>query len=336
MVFTRDWEDGLTTGQTIFGTGGPTHSVVGGRYNLGANANTSAISRFDEAPQLVDFDATTTMYYYTNKIPGFIYRTTYFGNTEGGSAYLVQIEPARITLYRGTNSTGTTWTLLVASPAITHTDAVSYEMRIRAVGPYHEVYENGVLVLSAYDYVYPGAGYFGFRKSGSVAGSCEFDNITITELIGDQSYRGQIGQYPELQEVLVAGTMYKNVKTPNPKEVYRTIVYTPVNTQCVLEQTSMRRILPIWTLISTPEVHKVDTTGRITGTVEIGTNLITDAMVRLYYKASGGLIEEKRTDALGTFRFDLLETDKPYYTVIAYVPQYNAQIYDSIAPKKAT
>lgn len=91
------------------------------------------------------------------------------------------------------------------------------------------------------------------------------------------------------------------------------------------------QIIPVWAYSDNPFL---DTSGSLYGIAKVHGVILTNTIIRLYYKPNGFFIAETRSDPNGAFHFDLLEVGKPYYTVIAYKNGSNALIADAVSPVK--
>lgn len=90
------------------------------------------------------------------------------------------------------------------------------------------------------------------------------------------------------------------------------------------------KYIPLWAYTSSNPFP--DTTGVISGTVKVEGILWDDIEVCLYYKVNGFLVGRTRTNELGEFSFNYLESGKPLYYVVAFKDTFNAVIMDSIPP----
>jgi len=347
-MFTRNWDDSLLTGQVLWGTGGQTHSVVSGRCRLGVNANLLCVSQFSNETAVADFDLSIIMNFSTSMTVGMVYRTTSWMNLDGTMAYLVQLNSTTLSLYRGTNSTTNSWTL-IKNLALTHTAGTDYLIRIRAVGAYHEVWENGTLKINEYDNTHLGAGQFGLRIGGTAGTYCEYDNLQVNDISAPSFNRGAIVTPTRSNIVINSNTNNRGyvldrfvLKTTNPlytpaatttienKNPLYTPTYSPKTINTVLTPNKKRK-MAVWSRAF--NVLNVDTTGSISGTVKVNNVAVPNTLVRIYFKENGFYINEIYTDGNGAFKFDFLEVGKPYYTVIAYVSQYNTLVYEDVKPK---
>lgn len=333
VIYSRDWNDGLTTNQTLFGTGGQAQAVVSSRLRLTSNASAVAVVRMDAAPSTTDFEATYTYMFNTSRYGGLTYRTTSWLNTDGTLAYLAQIQAGAIYLYRGTNSTGTTWTQ-IATYSFPYVAATDYSIKVRVVGSYHEVWVDGVLRISAYDATFPNTGLFGFRSSGTVTGYNEIDALIINDINPlTASNRDSIGLYPkkifDTTTITIPVTLTSTSKTLN----YNHSFFTPEAFNTKYGVIEIKQFTPVWNDYLINPIY-TDATGYISGVVLLDGQPVINTTVRLFYNVNGKFISETKTNENGEFTFLNLEVGKPYYTVIAYNNGYNNLIKNAISPKK--
>lgn len=332
MSYSRDWNDGLITNQTLFGGAGQAHSVVSGRCRVSSNANNSVTSRLNDAPSTANFEATFLATYRTSRSTAFTYRTSYWDNGDGTHAYLAHIGTNTIDLYRGTNSVTASWTL-IKSYSITLTAGTDYNIKVRAIGNYHEIWLNGMQLISVYDATHPNAGQFGFRVSGSVTDYSEYDNLVITDLAATDTNRGTLGRSnaplvgkTTLQTPPILGTVNTSIhKTYN--------LYAAPNFNVKNGGVAGRHFTPIWSNYLSNPIY-VDATGYIAGVVKLEGVVQKNTLVKLYYEPNGKYVSETITDANGLFIFRGLEVGQPYYTVLAYKNNYNVLSKANIRPKK--
>ncbi len=92
------------------------------------------------------------------------------------------------------------------------------------------------------------------------------------------------------------------------------------------------RFLPFWITALPP--HSVPINGILSGVVTIGGAPTPNTVVRAYFRDTGVLIGETRTDATGSFTFANLDPAGLYYVIalddITAGPAYNAQIRDAV------
>jgi hypothetical protein len=192
-LMARDWSDGSTAGQTLYGLSSPAQSVVGGRLRLTSSAGADVKIRFDSGPTVANFEATWTAYprIATSGDIGLVYRTTYWGNANDSFGYICGIHTTSIFIARGGNSATTSFTL-IASAAISLVDGSAHSIRLQVFGPLHRVWLDGELVLTVTDATNTTSGMFGVRHYSYAAGYGEVDDLKISELNGRLNSRVQI------------------------------------------------------------------------------------------------------------------------------------------------
>lgn len=94
---------------------------------------------------------------------------------------------------------------------------------------------------------------------------------------------------------------------------------------------------PYWAASPTkPVAASVDSNGTLSGAVKEAGVAVPYAVVRLYYRPNGILIDQALCDASGLFSFSGIEEGVSDYYVIALDPdggtQYNAVIFDRLSP----
>src|SRR6266571_907387 len=129
----RTWDDGVKTGQTLYGNGAPSDSVTGGQYYLFCNAQSETRSRLDFAGLWsgnytieVDIDV-------QGDVPrrGLTWQTTNFTNGDGSYAYALELLSTSMEIRRGTNGGANSSTQL---GSITFSPKLAYGLyRVRIV-----------------------------------------------------------------------------------------------------------------------------------------------------------------------------------------------------------
>lgn len=179
--FLRDWNDNLTTGQTLFGNLGPSHSATSGRYVLNPNGGT-AYSRLDNARTIAAFDLSLDVIVEGSfGRAGIVYRTTGWGGSNGAYAYAAYVTASGpdlvIQLMRGTNLAAGGVETLIATLFIGPPTLGTFRLRVVAAGSSHQIWLDGVLRIDATDATFPAAGQFGLY---ALSGTLRFDNLSIT------------------------------------------------------------------------------------------------------------------------------------------------------------
>src|SRR6266702_298600 len=165
----RTWDDGVKTGQTLYGNGAPSDSVTGGQYYLFCNAQSETRSRLDFAGLWsgnytieVDIDVQVD-------VPrrGLTWQTTNFTNGDGSYAYALELLSTSMEIRRGTNGGANSSTQL---GSITFSPKLAYGLyRVRIVksGSTFSAYLNGTFQFSVTDSTYSAAGYIALRNRNS-------------------------------------------------------------------------------------------------------------------------------------------------------------------------
>ena len=104
----RNWNDGLTTNQTLFGAGSPSHSAASNAYILTPTGGTGEVgSRFDGVTSFQDGEFSVTISDLTaSKLGGIVFRQGAWASADGEYAYLLYISDGGIALNKGKNGTG--------------------------------------------------------------------------------------------------------------------------------------------------------------------------------------------------------------------------------------
>ncbi len=185
---TRNWDDGVKTGQTLYGNGAPSDSVTGGQYYLFCNAQSETRSRLDFAGLWsgnytieVDIDV-------QGDVPrrGLTWQTTNFTNGDGSYAYALELLSTSMEIRRGTNGGANSSTQL---GSITFSPKLAYGLyRVRIVksGSTFSAYLNGTFQFSVTDSTYSAAGYIALRNRNSeqsVSIIDHFDNFGVLQAL---------------------------------------------------------------------------------------------------------------------------------------------------------
>lgn len=166
----RDWDDANFGNQTLFGANGPFQAIINKQLQLSSGANLAADvrSRLDFAGLWQDFVAEVDV-----QIPsvsnvaqsGLVYRCTGWQNANDTYAYVVAVSQTQISLGHGTNSSSGSGTFtLITQQSVSLTSNSIHRLKVVVNGNAHQVYLDGVLLLSATDATYPNAGYLGLRS----------------------------------------------------------------------------------------------------------------------------------------------------------------------------
>jgi hypothetical protein len=172
-VFSRDWTDGLVTGQTLFGGGTPTHSVVGGRYRLSVTAQ--GRSRFDAIAARADGAAEVDIVVPSGAaIAGIVYRST----LASGWTWAAWIDTGtgHVRLARTVPSL-----TIVSSAAVTLTPGATVRLRVEFVGQRHRIWLGATPLIDVNDVHATAAGEVGLL-AGDGTVTVDFDNFALTRL----------------------------------------------------------------------------------------------------------------------------------------------------------
>lgn len=113
-----------------------------------------------------------------------------------------------------------------------------------------------------------------------------------------------------------------------------------LNTQPItielLDAQANERIVPAWANVSSSQTRlSIDVSGTLSGKVQVESVATPNILVRLHYRPTGAVIQQKYSDASGNWSFEGLEASSNDYYVIAIDPdggtQYNIVVYDRIA-----
>lgn len=179
----RSFDDGSTANITKFSSSG-TVALTGtaGRLRAQPSNNQSHRLRLDDAPEIangtIEVDLVCPI---TGASIGLDFRTTNWGTGIGTFAYMLIINTANVTLYRGANSTSssTESVTVLASTAPGLSAGVMYRVRIDLNGSSIRVTINNTPYFSVTDATYSAAGRPALYASGDGGGSAliDFDNV---------------------------------------------------------------------------------------------------------------------------------------------------------------
>ena len=184
--WTRDWDDDVVTGQTLyfFSGAGSIHSVVTDEYKVNNDSNTyDCKSRLDLAPTtvadaLIQCDVKTP----ARGSAGLLARTTYWrnaGNIGFGYALLLN-KTGTIQFGKGTNSDTATFTSLYTSAALFPTENTVVRLALRMIGTSFQIYANDALLTTITDTAHA-SGALGFYIGADAVGgfAAFFDNYQV-------------------------------------------------------------------------------------------------------------------------------------------------------------
>ena len=180
---TRNWDNGSTSGQTLYGGGSPSQGVTSGQYTLSCAANQATQSRLDFAGTWTNGTIDVDMVLANNADRhSLTWRTQHWNNTDD-YAYTLEFWPNTIQMRVGQNGNGGTNTLLIAhnfSPALS---AGTYRVRLVLNGSSFTASVNGTQYLTTSDSTYSTAGYISLRNRNttSTTVTAAFDNFGIMQ-----------------------------------------------------------------------------------------------------------------------------------------------------------
>lgn len=163
----KDWNDGSTAGQGVYGTGIISAGVVGGGvYQITAAPNGGDVTSYLGLPGAWgDFTMECDCFIGATSINSLSWRTTSFNNNSGSYAYALRFYTTGISLWRGTNGGATGGVQLTAATFGTALAANAYyRVKVVMTGANMYLYVNGIFYLSYGDSTWAAAGYFGLRN----------------------------------------------------------------------------------------------------------------------------------------------------------------------------
>lgn len=189
--YRRDWNDGSTSGQTVFGNGTPSQAVLATKYTLLPDAGfREAHSRFDAAGQLADFflecDVTLPSTSQGGSGPlevRLLWRTTQWAAADFTYAYVLRLlSSGFVDIGYGTNagSTGAYTALYGPVANSSLTPGSTHHVTIAHIGSTLTVCIDGVVQTTLVDGTYNTAGYFGVSVAN--ASDAFIDNFLVYSL----------------------------------------------------------------------------------------------------------------------------------------------------------
>lgn len=181
---TRNWDNGSTSSQTLFGGGSPRTQSVNSAGNLVLKTGTGADirARLDFAGSWQNFTVEVDVTpFATHAAPGIVYRTTNWGNNLDTYAYSVIVYTDHVLWAKGTNSTGSGSFTQLVSASISLTAGQAVRLKLIINGSSHQIFIDGSRYINGTDSTYTGSGQLGLRfynASGSTQ-SAVFDNFGI-------------------------------------------------------------------------------------------------------------------------------------------------------------
>jgi|SRR5579859_1894995 len=222
IIVTRDWNNHSTSGQTFFLIhGGITESASTGAYVMTMTHYSGSVnyaqSRLDFIGSVADFildiDTACTA---SGSFVGITYRQTYWSSPSLGSyGYLVQYTGAQLWLWRGSNSSSSSATML-ASVSFTN---LSTHLRIVVSGGSHQIYAGNATTptISVFDSTYTSAGniaLYGENSSPTIDGSATWDNLVLT-YPGNATWQGPSTSISSLGTCGLSALTWVEVNTGN-------------------------------------------------------------------------------------------------------------------------
>ena len=186
---TRNWDDGVMTGQTLYGNGSPMQDVSNGVYELSCVKQSETRSRMDFAGL---WSGNWTLEVDIN-IQGDVPRrsvtfgTTNWGNGDSTYAYAVEVLSTSIEIRRGANSSSGSQQTSVQLASFTFSPKKSYgwyRLRVVKSGNTYSVSLGGTQYLSVTDSTYTASAYLALRNRNgeqSVSITDQFDNFGIMQ-----------------------------------------------------------------------------------------------------------------------------------------------------------
>lgn len=150
-----------------------------------ATLMTSAIIKLSNSPSFKNF---TAQFEYT-RLSGtssssnfsLLFRTTYWSDNDSGkSAYAIYLNPNRIGMSRGSNSSNSTETVVGSTPYTFNLNQ-KYLIKIIAANNNFEIYVDNLLAAQFSDEVFSNTGQFGFRTWTNGDMIAKIENLYISE-----------------------------------------------------------------------------------------------------------------------------------------------------------
>ncbi len=181
---TRNYDDGVFSGQTLYGNGNPTQDVSSGVYELSCTKASETRSRLDFAGLWSGNWTLETDINVQGDVPrrGVTFGTTNFTNGDGSYGYAVEVLSTSIEIRSGSNGGGNSSTQLAShtfSPKLAYG---WYRLKVVKSGSTYTVSLGGVQYLSVSDSTYTAAAYLALRNRNgetSVSITDQFDNFGV-------------------------------------------------------------------------------------------------------------------------------------------------------------
>lgn len=181
----ENWDDGDFSNQPFFGTASPFQQVENKQMILQTGTGTDVRSQLQFAGQWQNFTAeidVTVPVSTSSTGAGLVYRTTAWQNNNNTFAYSVMLSTTSLQFGRGTNNGSGTGTFTsIATATVSYPQNSVHRIKVVANGSTHQIYVDGVLLITQTDATYTAAGYIGLRfynATGSTIGNA-FDNFGV-------------------------------------------------------------------------------------------------------------------------------------------------------------
>jgi hypothetical protein len=196
--YTRNWDDGNATSQTMFGVSTPSSIADRQAFHILLATGSDARSRQDYVGNQQDFTCEVDVLVdNANASIGIVYRTTHWENNDKTYAYMAEVTLGAIKLQRGTNSATTTLTM-ISNVALSVSSGNWHRLKVVVAGSNHKVYLDDVLYINATDATFGATGGIALRTWNGTGSNYTafFDNfgvapaLTGTWVSGNQSLAG--------------------------------------------------------------------------------------------------------------------------------------------------
>lgn len=180
---TRNWDDGVISGQTLFGNGSPTQDVSSGVFELSCIKQSETRSRQDWAGLWSGNWTLEVDINNSGDVPrrSITWGTTSWNNTDD-YAYCIELRSVALEIRRGTNGAGGSSTQLAIFNFSPKLASGWYRVRIVKSGNTYTVSLNGTQYLNATDSTYSAAAMLALRNRNgepSVSITDQFDNFGV-------------------------------------------------------------------------------------------------------------------------------------------------------------
>lgn len=181
---TRNWNDGNTSGQTLYGSSTGSGSVSNGQYLLSCGPLAECRSRMDFAGNSWADMTMASDFFMGAQVPfnGYTYRTTTWNNNASDYGYSVEANLLTINLLKGANGGGGGETTLASHTFSPPLSPGTYRLQVQVSGNNHTVSLNGTTYITFSDGSYTSAGYVALRnhnKEASITIVNIYDNFGV-------------------------------------------------------------------------------------------------------------------------------------------------------------